>query len=840
MTPFDFGQHVGRRTTTDLTDPLALFHALDRKTSHTTLRPPQESALKEANARRTQRDLVLKMPTGTGKSTVGLLYLRAKGAELRRPVVYLCPTVQLAGQVLEESERLGVKSYHYAAKVSHPDPLCMSGDTIIVCTYDKLFNAKTTFDRTDVDITPGAIVLDDAHAGIEEIRDAFSLKIAGKETRGAMLQILDGPAKAHSPSYWEDICSGRPGANSIEMPYWSWRQVASAATTVLARDDSLKFAWPYFQEILRWCRCIVDSTGIEIVPPVPPVRTVRAYREATHRMFMSATLADDSVLVRELGCDHEAALNPIAPAPGSFGERLVLVPSLIDAALGLNWVRQYCANISKKWNVAVLCSSKRDALLWKEHGATVVVEDDVATAVKQLRAGTLRFVAFANRYDGVDLPDDACRVLVLDGLPSGQGIASSHDSGIRGAFQHRVAYRIEQGMGRAVRSNADYAVVILAGPSLASFTAKPEVRQQMSADARAQIELAHSLPSLAKSSASPQSPQSVCDSMIHQCLTRSDGWRAFYEDRVRRVVALATPPADPTRIAVAQLERRAAECAYAGDSVEAARNIQEILNNHLTREGATGNRDRERERAFYAQTLAFYLHDTDPGRGQQAQVQAHDADPVLLRPSTGFVKRRLSQESLGQAALASRHYSTFDNPNAYLAAFEAVRSEISFEADARRFERAICEIAAFLGIEGSRPEHDDGEGPDALLAWPALVLVVEAKNEGQRDSVPKKDAEQLLHSMRWFEKNYPAKARIAVPVIVARATSADPGVHMPEGSRVITPETLEQLLTAAAGFAKAIAQKPHMEWDAAKVRGLLDGHAFTHERFIATYSVPFR
>ena len=840
MTPFDFGQHVGHRTTTDLTDPIALFHALDRKTSHTTLRPPQESALKEANARRTQRDLVLKMPTGTGKSTVGLLYLRAKGAELRRPVVYLCPTVQLVGQVLEESERLGVKSFHYAGKISHPDSLCMSGDAIIVCTYDKLFNAKTTFDRTDVDITPGAIVLDDAHAGIEEIRDAFSLKIAGKETIRAMLQVLDGPARAHSPSYWDDICSGRPGANSIEIPYWSWRQVAPTAAAILARDNSLMFAWPYFQEILRWCRCIVDSTGIEIVPPVPPVRAVRAYREATHRMFMSATLADDSVLVRELGCDHDAALNPIAPSPGSFGERLVLVPSLIDANLDLKWVRDYCANISKQWNVAVLCSSERDAMRWKDHGATVVVDTEVAGAVKRLRAGELRFVAFANRYDGVDLPDDACRILVLDGLPSGQGIAAAHDSGIRGAFQHRVAYRIEQGMGRAVRSNADYAVVILAGPSLASFTAKPEVRQQMSADARAQIELAHSLPSLARSSASPQSPQAVFDSMIRQCLTRSDGWRAFYDDKVRRVVALAAPPADPTRITVARLERKAAECAYAGDSVEAARNIQDVLNEHLTRDGSVGNRDQERTRAFYAQTLAFYLHDTDPGRGQQAQVQAHEADPVLLRPSTGFVKRRLSQEGLGQAAIAARHYSTFDNPNAYLAAFEAVRSEISFETDARRFEKAICEFAAFLGIEGSRPEHDYGEGPDALLAWPGLVLVVEAKNESDRDLVPKKDAEQLLHSMRWFEENYPARISVAVPVIVARSTSADAGVHMPEKCKVITPETLDRLLTAAAGFTKAIAQKPHMEWDVTKVRGLLDAHALTPERFLASHTVPFR
>jgi superfamily II DNA or RNA helicase len=101
MAPFDFGKHGGKSGTTDFADPLALFQALDRKTSHTTLRPAQEAALRELHGHRTAKDLVLKMPTGTGKSTVGLPHLRAKGAEIKRPVVYLCPTVQLVKQVLE-------------------------------------------------------------------------------------------------------------------------------------------------------------------------------------------------------------------------------------------------------------------------------------------------------------------------------------------------------------------------------------------------------------------------------------------------------------------------------------------------------------------------------------------------------------------------------------------------------------------------------------------------------------------------------------------------------------------------------------------------------------------
>src|SRR6266851_114290 len=305
MAPFDFGKHVGKKAATDFTDPLALFQALDRKTSHTTLRPAQEAALRELHARRTRRDVVLKMPTGTGKSTVGLLHLRAKGAELKRPVVYLCPTVQLVQQVLEEAERLGIKAFHYASGQSYPETACMSGEAVIICTYDKLFNARTTFDRDDVGIIPAAIVLDDSHAGVEEVRDAFTITLHNTDLVKAFMKILDGPARSYAPGHWEDLKSQRPGAPSLEIPYWSWRTVISdirAALTDKAHTDELKFVWPHLRDILGWCRCIVAPNGIEIVPSVPPVNTVRPYREAAHRLFMSATLADDAVLVRELGC----------------------------------------------------------------------------------------------------------------------------------------------------------------------------------------------------------------------------------------------------------------------------------------------------------------------------------------------------------------------------------------------------------------------------------------------------------------------------------------------------------------------------------------------------------
>ena len=91
----DFGKLVGRAPQVAVTDPVKLFASLDRKGSHTTLRPAQVQALELLHQRRAERDHVLKLGTGVGKSSVALLYLKSYMVETKRPGVYLCPTRQL-------------------------------------------------------------------------------------------------------------------------------------------------------------------------------------------------------------------------------------------------------------------------------------------------------------------------------------------------------------------------------------------------------------------------------------------------------------------------------------------------------------------------------------------------------------------------------------------------------------------------------------------------------------------------------------------------------------------------------------------------------------------------
>lgn len=830
----EFHKYGGKKRTVDFTDPLKLFESLDVRTSHTTLRPAQIEALQALSARRAEHDHVLKMNTGAGKTTVALLHLRSHAAEKKRPVVYLCPTIQLVGQVLEEAERLGIAAVHYPAGEPHPDRKGISGDAIIVCTYEKLFNARTTFDRPDVHLSPAAIVLDDAHAGVERVREAFTIRIfKDSELHQRLLGLLGPQLKAYQPGIWSDIERGDATAIQ-EVPYWIWRPLIDELRGTLAdhaSDGELKFVWGHLRDPLEWCRCIVSGTAIEIVPDILPVERVRAYAESAHRLFTSATLADDSVLVRELACELAAALAPIQPASDQgVGERMVLAPSLINKKLDREWVMAWCAGISKRVNVVVLTPTNRSAADWMAHGAKVVAGEDVTEAVRGLRSGKLPFVAFANRYDGIDLPDDACRVLVLDGMPFGEAATARYDATIPGrpgsAYNHLV-HRIEQGMGRAVRSHADYAVVVLCGPDLAHFVARIEILDLFNPSTRGQIELAHDLVEIALNER-PDDPVTAINDLLWAALKRDEGWKDLYDEKVRGALRGACSPSRDA-IALAQAERAAVSLAFRRDPGAAADELERALTAHART---------DQQKGWYLQTAAKYRYAADAAKALQAQVAAHEKNEHMFPPPMGAAKRPEKGDRLEAPAAVLQWYGGFANVNGAIAAFQDVRARLSFDVSADTMEQALLDLAIFLGADGSRPEKTEGRGPDDLWLWTDASAVIEAKNEAKYDRLPKKDSGQLHDSMQWFREHYPTRS--VTPLVVARTDRADDAAHFPPGTRVLTPEGLAKLLGSLEAFLTELSKKLADQWTATEVGQLQARHKLTPSQVFSTFTVLLR
>jgi replicative superfamily II helicase len=72
------------------TDPVTLYDTMDRAHDKGPLRPAQQAVLTEwYTSRREQRDVIVKLHTGQGKTLIGLLMLQSRLNDGKGPAVYL-------------------------------------------------------------------------------------------------------------------------------------------------------------------------------------------------------------------------------------------------------------------------------------------------------------------------------------------------------------------------------------------------------------------------------------------------------------------------------------------------------------------------------------------------------------------------------------------------------------------------------------------------------------------------------------------------------------------------------------------------------------------------------
>ena len=158
----DFKKHLGRKTAAKTLDPLEIYKSLDYASDKSDLRPLQKVVLSEWHSnRRSQRDIILKVHTGQGKTLLGLLMLQSKLNEGKGPALYLCPNHFLVNQTLEQARQFGVHCVD--ADGGLPDEF-LEGRAILVTVVQKLFNGQTKFELGAKSVPVGTILLDDAHA----------------------------------------------------------------------------------------------------------------------------------------------------------------------------------------------------------------------------------------------------------------------------------------------------------------------------------------------------------------------------------------------------------------------------------------------------------------------------------------------------------------------------------------------------------------------------------------------------------------------------------------------------------------------------------------------------
>lgn len=196
---------------------------------------------------------------------------------------------------------------------------------------------------------------------------------------------------------------------------------------------------------------------------------------------MTATLSDDSVIVTHFGADPNSLGQPLVPASSqSMGERMIVMPQELNSDLTTADIRTMLVELAEKVNVVVIVPSAEAAKAWESDADQVLIGDKVPDGVEKLRKGHVGMTVLVNRYDGIDLPGNACRVLAISDLPEVNSYADLVDSEVLSGSAvnlKRQIERVEQGMGRGVRSNDDYCAVVLLGAKLTTRLRSAEGRQ---------------------------------------------------------------------------------------------------------------------------------------------------------------------------------------------------------------------------------------------------------------------------------------------------------------------------------------------------------------------------
>ncbi|MBZ3640558.1 DEAD/DEAH box helicase [Enterococcus casseliflavus] len=756
----DFKKMKSSKKAPTVINPVELFRRMPKPKGVNDLYSSQSEVLSNWFDRRTNKDTVIKLHTGGGKTMVGLLIAQSTINEIGGPFLYLTPTNQLVKQTLEKASEMGISAVPYRSGKSLDEEF-INSNAIMVANYHSFFNGHSKFGihgKPNIQQVSG-IILDDAHASFPILRECFTLNISSTSNRELYLDICSLFRKAFIDidklGTFEDIVNGNENL-VLEVPYWSWRENSDLVRTkLLALETSLGISWPLMRDNFHLCHAFINKNEFSISTVQPLINMFPTFIEASRRIYMSATIADDSDIVRTFDVSQEAIENSLSSrAVAGISERMILIPDLMnfefnnleDSSTLLKWVSENnCGSI-------VLAPSDKKAEKWDDYAQIVKGSVEVEKVVSSLQQRTSSgpFV-FSNRYDGIDLPGDSCRLLVMDGLPMG---TSSYElyraTALMGgeAMSRMMAQRIEQGLGRGARGSSDYCAIILVGSDLTSWIGKNSNFSFFTHATKAQIEMGISISEEVKN-------LHDLSKVIAQSLTRDGDWLDYYSEELADY--LDRNQSKEADISFALTERKAINLWQDGYLDLAANKIVKFL------EGKTNLNNKEK--GWLEQLIArIYYYNENEEMSSEYQKQAYGNNRNLLRPQIKPIYKPMEIPS-NQAIAIVENIGDYRNRRSLLKKLDQISGFLTPNSSSNQFEQALNDLGNILGFKSERFD-EEGVGPDVLwLLDNSKGIIFEAKSRKKGTSIFRKEEHgQLLIAERWFNENYPELKSINVSV----------------------------------------------------------------------------
>lgn len=820
----DFEQYLDTAELERKTNPVEIFDDLNKETGKEELWSDQKSILSEwYSSHQEKKDLIIKLPTGRGKTLVGLLVLQSLLNNEKGPALYLCPNKYLVNQTIQLAESFGIKTTKFSDSPGSPIPSeFVNLDAILVTTCQRLFNGKSKFGIRGVSRDSqhvGAIVVDDAHKCQEIIREAFSIIVdSNSDLYKELLALFSESLQRQERGTFNDIIRKRDEA-LLAVPYWSWIDNEKYVIEILSKnhekslrkveqdqnDKKIIFTWDLIKNHIQNSDCYFSGRKMEIVPRLLPLDLIPSFSGADNRFYLSATLADDVFLVKNFNLNPDVVTAPLTCREKKYsGERLIIIPTLIDNQLDRNFIIEWLTRyIQSKgdFGVFALVNSSYRAHDWKGSEIMTVskLEPKIQLLISQIEKNVAKSVfVLINGYDGVDLPDRTCRILCLDSLPSYTSLSErfiEKNLPRTRIFRKLMSQRIEQGIGRSIRGSNDWSAVLIIGNDLTSFISDKSKRVDLSDEVQKQISIGELLIPQLKSD---DSSIKAIEKLLNQFLARDDGWKRFYKKYMVDIKQKSVDKDDLTRFV---LEREAELLFQSKQYQEATDKIQQIIDNYVTD---------DQELGWYLQFKALYFYPYNKTRSIDCQKKAHQSNNNTFCHSDGISYSKLLIKDFNRESAILDIIKNLDNYNTALVEVDSILDKISFNVGHDIFEEGIQQIGTFLGFGSQRPEKDSKrEGaPDNLWQINSNDFwIIECKNEVIADrGVSRDEIGQIMNSIGWFEENYPTSN--SLPIIIHPSDYLEPEAHPIERVKVFTPEKIENFKRNVKTFFISLTEFP--------------------------------
>ncbi|CEH00577.1 DEAD/DEAH box helicase [Propionibacterium freudenreichii] len=684
-------------------------------------------------------DLALELPTGTGKTLPGLLIAEWVRRKTAGPVIYATPTKQLAQQVAATAEREGVPVANLTGSAKHWDPAdeasVEGSEAIGITTYSAIFNSSPKLPE------PRLLIFDDAHAGEQFVGNEYGISIRRYDDENAYLEVVEA-LKPFLSGLLIQRLEGEPdpGAHhQVRLILPAVDQTAltklDAALASLPKPHSYKLAM--IRSGLAACCVYLSYGGIQIRPMIPPTYENHIYARAKQRIYLSATLGSGGELERAFGRRKIVRMPLPAKTPPRSGRRLFIFPDLVKGGDAIGLTRQIIDLTHKALVLSQDTVSNAEAVAKTLAGDNIPVmgRDDLERqGLESFSDAPTGVLGLANRYDGLDLPGDACRVVVLEGKPDAVGLQErflSERAEANAALAERLRTRIVQGAGRCTRGPNDYAVVVVLGSDIMKYFSRPENLKALEPELQAEVEFGWQ-------NSKGADPEEVIEN-VEMFLEHGGDWREQGEPAVaefRQDAVKVEPPGTDALGKAAALEVEAWQLAFAGDWIGASEKLQKAVP-HVGPAATRGYR------GLLLYLAGVWLHLGAQDETQRSRARQLVREAALAANRGTWLKEMRDLPGAEDIPLVPEDVAAVNQlvarlrgqlkPKQINDALTEMRAALA-QDEATRYERGLTTLGSFLGAEASKPK---GQGRcDSAWVWDTTIwMTIEAKSEQHGDGL---------------------------------------------------------------------------------------------------------